>query len=371
VQAALISLSLGLSSGCDGSSSDTEVQALVDMASSGDRDGGAEMSRADLPARPVDMSAGSVDMSGPDMGEQEQGNPLEDRVEVKKVEFSKMAGKIDNPIWYQAASRLVFNNDGVQGLSNDGAVESLYVLEDGSAHSPKTVDREGDLLGLYFPVAGEVEEHIVRFDGQGAVKETLASAYRGHRLPHANDMAVGVDGTVYFTQRRGKPEDDYLENRNGSGALFRVSPAGEVVDEVNSTTLQNFRNPNGIAVSPDGRTLYVGTSDYDERSHAGLWRFGVDADGTLGAGQFLGKAGRPDGICVDVRENIYISNGGGKRLHVMSPDGELWGQIELPHGSHTNCGFGGAQGQTLYVSTQRALFSVELPVKGELYSRQQ
>ena len=299
-------------------------------------------------------------------------NPLGAGAEVEKIEYDREGDKLDNPVWYERAQGMVWRDAEVM-IERDGVIAPLYTLADGSlSHEPKTVDHQGHLIGLRYVETssqGRIEQ-IVRFDGQGGVLDLLAEEYKGHKLPHFNDMAVGRDGSIYLTQRRGKANDDYLGNSGGPGALFRLTPRGELLEEVSAATLEALRNPNGIALSPDGQTVYVGASDYDVKDHQGLWAFDVAEDGALGEGRFLAKMSRPDGIAVDAAGNIYVSNGQGKTLAVFAPDGSRWGGIELPTGSHTNCEFGGPEGKTLYITTKSALFTAELLYPGEIPWRQ-
>lgn len=127
---------------------------------------------------------------------------------------------------------------------------------------------------------------------------------------------------------------------------------------------RDVSGPNGIAFSPDERTLYVG--NWDEARKV-VMRYDVRNDGTLENGRVFfdmtsaSGADAIDGVKVDRRGNVYVSGPGG--LWILSPGGEHLGTIagpELPH----NMAWGGPDGQTLFLTAERGLYRVRLKIPG-------
>jgi len=192
------------------------------------------------------------------------------------------------------------------------------------------------------------------------VVESLA----GLPLNSPNDVAVAADGAIWFTD----PSYGFLQG-------FRPEPAhGDYVYRFDPVTgrlravASDFDKPNGLAFSPDGRTLYVGDSGanhelgtFDPRRPHHIRAFDVDGARLINDRLFaVITPGFPDGIKVDDGGRVYASAFSG--VHVFDPDGELLAEIELP--GAVNFTFGGRGRQTLYVTADTAVWAVPLPTKG-------
>jgi gluconolactonase len=125
--------------------------------------------------------------------------------------------------------------------------------------------------------------------------------------------------------------------------------------------------PNGVALSPDGRTLYVGSD-----TQAKLWKFPVDASGAVGAqapfvdgAAVAGGFKVPDGICVDDAGDLYVANNSEdvKAIVAFDPAGRELGRIPFPV-APSNCTFGGDDRRTMYVTTLHAVYEVRMPTPG-------
>jgi gluconolactonase len=143
--------------------------------------------------------------------------------------------------------------------------------------------------------------------------------------------------------------------------VYRVSPEGDV-----TLATREMTKPNGLALSPDEKTLYVGQSD----SEAPLWRaFEVQSDGSLGHGRVVfnakkraeaGRKGSPEGMKVS-QEGILLATGPGGVL-VLSAEGKHLGTI-MTGDVVANCAFGD-DGATLYMTSNHAICRVKLKTKG-------
>jgi gluconolactonase len=189
-------------------------------------------------------------------------------------------------------------------------------------------------------------------------RETIAADYSGAAFNSPNDVTVRSDGVVYFTDpdfQRGTRTDAM----KGRTSVFRIS--GGTVSLVDD----GLREPNGIALSPDGGTLYVGA--YGENK---IYSYPVRADGSTGARTPFASVGGPDGVTIDCAGNVYWASGMDGRVHVFTPAGAQLGTIASGAGT-TNVAFGGADRQTLFITSGRTgnsgLYSVHLGVPGYPY----
>jgi gluconolactonase len=168
-----------------------------------------------------------------------------------------------------------------------------------------------------------------------------------------NDLAVGANGFLYFTTLK-DPDKGRLSVVDVNRKTVTVAFDGEAD--------KGLWNPNGVALSPDGKNLYVGISSYQDRKTSGVYRFPVKADGSLdvatGKKRKWAPVAAPDGIAVDRDGSVYFT--AGPVVHVFAADGKAAGTIKIPKDSGTNLGFGGAGGRTLYVTTNKALYAAPL-----------
>lgn len=198
----------------------------------------------------------------------------------------------------------------------------------------------------------------------GGGKRTLVDAYEGKRLNSPNDACLGADGkTIYFTDPPyGLPErwDDPRRELDFCG-VYRLAPDGTV-----TLLTKEMTRPNGLAFSPDFKTLYVAQSDPE----AAIWKaFPVKEDGTLAEGRVFydataavkeGLPGLPDGLKVDEKGNLWATGPGG--VYVISPEGKLLGRLST--GERTaNCAWGN-DGTMLYLTADRYLCRIQTKTKG-------
>ncbi|HEY8550514.1 MAG TPA: SMP-30/gluconolactonase/LRE family protein [Vicinamibacterales bacterium] len=231
-----------------------------------------------------------------------------------------------------------------------------YGAEPGS--NGLTLDREGRLV-----LAEHGDRRIARLEWEGG-KRTLADSYQDRRLNSPNDVVVKSNGDVYFTDPiYGLPKREHDPTRElDFCGVFRWSPkTGEV-----TLLTKELTRPNGLAFSPDERTLYVANSD----PQRAIWMaYPVQDDGTLGPGKVFRDVtkmvskempGLPDGLKVDAQGHLFATGPGG--VHVMAPDGTLLGRIETGQAT-SNCAFGG-DGSELFITADMYLLRVKTLTKG-------
>ena len=194
-------------------------------------------------------------------------------------------------------------------------------------------------------------------DGRAA---TLADRYAGRRLNSPNDLALDAQGRIYFTDPRYGDRKGVEQDREAVYRIDRDGTITRVVDDV--------QRPNGIALSPDGKTLYLADNHSDPRGNRTLIAYDVAPDGGLKRRRVLHDfaPGRGvDGMKVDARGNVYATAGTGAKagVYVFSPAGEQLAFIPTPE-DPTNCAFGGADLATLYITAGKSLYRIRLEARG-------
>jgi gluconolactonase len=193
----------------------------------------------------------------------------------------------------------------------------------------------------------------------GTERQLLAqSSPDGQPLNAPNDLTLRQDGNIYFSDTTwGK-----RPGAHAATAVYRMSPEGAL------SVAFKVDMPNGVVLSPDGNTLYVG-SDAQDR----LWRLSVAADGTVVSAEPFGDVGKdpqsrihvPDGLCVDDRGWVYVTNNSTEvsAIVVFDSTGHFAGRIPFP-APPSNCTFGGPDRRTLYVTTLHAIYEVPMGTPG-------
>jgi gluconolactonase len=201
---------------------------------------------------------------------------------------------------------------------------------------------------------------IQRLEPDGSVS-TVVDEIDGRALNSPNDICFDPDGGFWFTDPRWAPRRDDLSldmSRVGTGDLCHVAANG-----TRRRTETGLRFPNGLALSDDGRRLWV-----DETATGKVHVFDVAGPGELGPSQLcaeLGEDAVPDGMCLDVEGRLYVASHGTGKVFVLE-DGELVEEILFEDAEITNVCFGGPERRTLYVTmcVTGAVASVERTTPG-------
>jgi len=199
---------------------------------------------------------------------------------------------------------------------------------------------------------------ISRTDNDGRVV-TLAYLYDFKRLNSPNDVVIKSDGTIYFTDPPyGLPRLSEGKEQPVNG-VYRIDSQGKV-----TLLTSDFEMPNGLAFSPDEKTLYV-----DDTQRKVIRAYDVQPDGTLSNGRLFatldtpGKRGAPDGMKVDTKGTIFCTGPGG--IWVLAPTGKVYGVLDLPENA-ANLAFGDKDGKTLYITASTGLYRIRLVTAGPI-----
>lgn len=275
----------------------------------------------------------------------------------------------EGPIWIRGSGYLLFSDVPRNKVYkwSEGKPATVFLQPSGyTGSTPRggepgsnglTVDSKGRLV-----LAEHGDRRIGRLEANGK-KTTLAEFYRFFRFNSPNDLVYNSKGDLYFT------DPPYgLLGKNADPAkelpfcgVYRLKPSGEVTALIRDLTF-----PNGLAFSPDEKTLYVAVSDPDR---AVITAYDVKADGTVENGRVFfdatpaakaGLKGLPDGLKVDRKGNLFATAPGG--VLILGPDGKHLGTISTGVAT-ANCNWGN-DGSVLYITADKSLLRVRTSTRG-------
>jgi gluconolactonase len=278
----------------------------------------------------------------------------------------------EGPVWNRKTGALLFSDvpNNVVHRWREGEGLSEFLRPSGYTGSETFTGREPGSNGLTFDAKGRLvlcqhgDRRVARMDAPGRFT-TLADRYEGKRLNSPNDLAYKSNGDLYFTDPPyGLPETFKDPRRElDFNGVYRLAANGRL-----TLLVRDLRAPNGIAFSPDERTLYVAQSDPERPI---IMAYPVNGDGTLGDGRVLidtigeakaGKPGLPDGLKVDEKGNLFATGPGG--VLVIAPDGTHLGTIET--GVPTANVAWGDDGSVLYITANNILYRIRTATKGRM-----
>jgi gluconolactonase len=276
---------------------------------------------------------------------------------------------VEGPLWDRAGGCLRFSDVPRNSVYRwcEGRGDSLLLHPSGYSGTAPFTGREPGSNGLAWDSQGRLllaehgDRRIARLGPDGR-QATLADRYMGQRFNSPNDLIVLANGDILFTDPPfGLPGwwDDPAKETPWQG-VYRVTPAGDV-----SLLTSDLRAPNGIALSPDGKTLFLSDANPD---HPSWWTYPYRAGGTLGPGRLFydglawkqERQGVADGLKLDRSGNLFGAGPGG--IYVFAGDGTLLGVLET--GSATgNCAWG-EDGSTLFIAAGTKVFRLRTGTRG-------
>jgi gluconolactonase len=295
--------------------------------------------------------------------------PQFDALVPADAKIEKLAGGftfIEGPVW--RPNNVLWFSDVVGNVvrqwSPDGKVEEILRpggYDGTDAPAGAFIGPNGDINGAdgSAMLCQHGNHRIVRIDKDRKIT-TVVDNFEGKRLNSPNDLVYKSDGSLYFTDPPyGLPDQDKDKKKE-----LKFNGVFRLVNGKLQVLIKDLTRPNGIAFSPDEKTLYIANSDPDRK----VWmRYDVKPDGTLANGKVFfdvtaeKEDGLPDGMKVDAQGNLYCSGPGG--LWVFSPDGKHLGTIKPPE-TPANCGWGD-DGKSLYITARTGLYRIKLPVAGK------
>ena len=271
--------------------------------------------------------------------------PKDAKLEIVATGF----GFTEGPVWDKSGFVYVSDEEinKIFRVYPDGHKEELISLGDPDGN---TYDRQLRLVDT-----ASVLRAIIRITPDGKYT-VLADHFDGKKLNSPNDVVIGPDGAIYFTD----PTLDLVKGETQEipyQGVYRLDDSGKV-----TLLTKDLTQPNGLAFSPDGKRLYI-----DDSAEKNIRVYDVQADGTLANGRIFGDEkgnkgeGVPDGMRVDRKGNIFVT--GPKGIWVWDPQGHHIGTIVMPE-QPANLTWGGAHYDTLYITATHSVCKLRTKTKG-------
>jgi gluconolactonase len=260
-------------------------------------------------------------------------------------------GFTEGPVWHPRGF-LLFSDIPRDRIHRWRDGETSVYREPSGRSNGLTFDEQGRLVSCH---------HELRCVMRETAHEPLpiATHFEGRRLNSPNDVVVRSDGRIFFTdppygirEERVAMGREPIEPELPHNGVYTIAPQGSL-----ALLVDDFDRPNGLALSPDERTLYIADTS---RRH--VRAFDVDREGALTNGRVFAEMreeGRPDGMKVDCDGRLYVSAG---TVQVFAADGKPLGVIDCPQ-SPANCGWGG-DGSDFYITARTAVYRLRIDTTG-------
>lgn len=278
----------------------------------------------------------------------------------------------EGPVWDKKGAYILFSDVPENTIYKYKEGEGLSVFLNPSGYTGKhPYSLEPGSNGLIINNDGELVacEHGDRRVSKmplhgGGGKFPIVDNWEGKRFNSPNDIVQAANGTYYFTDPPyGLPNREKATTREiDLFGVYKVDASGKT-----ELVIENLSRPNGVALSPDEKTLYVAQSDPEK---AYILSYEIKEDGSLGKENLLydatpmvkaGYKGLPDGLKTDKSGNIFTTGPGG--ILVLSPEGELLGRIEIDAAT-ANCAWG-EDGSVLYLTSDMYLGKIQTKTIGK------
>jgi gluconolactonase len=247
--------------------------------------------------------------------------------------------------------------------------------DDSGRTNGNTFDARGRLISCEGAEQGPGgRRRVVRTDMATGAITVLTERFEGKRYNSPNDVCVDPQGRIWFT------DPYYMEDRSilelDAEAVYRIDLDGKVARVISQPQVER---PNGLAITPDGKTLYLIDSHPRPGGNRKVWAFAIGDDGSVSSQRLVfdfGKGRGGDGMRLDMQGNLWIAGGiilprtSGETnevpagVYVITPDGKLIGRIPIPEDVTTNLAFGGPDRKTLYVVSGKGVYKIPVSVAG-------
>jgi gluconolactonase len=272
----------------------------------------------------------------------------------RKAQLTKLAsgfGFTEGPVW-DSSGYLWVSDETLNKIfkvnTSTGQKQEIISLGDPDGN---TYDPQHRLLDC-----ASVLRAIIRLSPDGKSYKIVADHYQGKRLNSPNDVVLGPDGAIYFTDPTSDLPRGQKQELSFKG-VYRIALDGQL-----QLLTKDLEDPNGLAFSPDGTKLYV-----DDSTQRNIHVYDFHADGRLSNGRIFGTEpgaphdGVPDGMKVDRNGNLYVV--GPRGIWVWSPHGLHLGTIVVPE-QPANLAWGDPDYSTLYITATTSVYKLETRAHG-------
>ncbi len=264
--------------------------------------------------------------------------------DAKLSVVAKGFGFTEGPVWDPAGFLYVSDEEQnkIYKVSLDGQESDVISLGDPDGN---TYDREHRLIDCASALRA-----IIWVNPHGEYK-VLADRFEGKKFNSPNDVVLGPDGALYFTDPTMDLPAGEKQELSFQG-VFRLDAAGKV-----TLSTKELSQPNGLAFSADGKKLYV-----DDSQQRNIWVYDFQPDGRLANGRIFGEEpggkgdGVPDGIKLDKQGNVFVTGPGG--IWVWDAEGHHLGTILMPE-QPANLAWGGPGLGTLYITATKSVYKLD------------
>jgi gluconolactonase len=264
-------------------------------------------------------------------------------------------------VWFGDGRFLLWSdipNDRIMRWDEESGSVGIFRKSSNQANG-NTRDRQGRLI-----TCEHLGRRVTRTEYDGRIT-VLADQYQGKRLNSPNDVVVGSDGSIWFTDPTFGINGYYLGEAAAQELPPRVYRISAVTGKL-EPVIDDVAGPNGLAFSPDESVLYLVASGTQPRK---ILAYDVRSDHSLGPARVLIDAaeGTPDGFRVDVDGNLWCGWGMGSPeldgVRVFSPAGDAIGHISLPERCANLC-FGGRHRNRLFMAASSSIYSLYVNTQG-------
>ncbi|MBL4629676.1 MAG: SMP-30/gluconolactonase/LRE family protein [Paraglaciecola sp.] len=260
---------------------------------------------------------------------------------------------LEGPTWSVQNKAFYFSEMNFNGPQEHGPKSTIYQLNLPNKVSiyKKDTGTNGLLaIGEFLYTMNHATRSLSRLLISSTHSEIIVNSYHGLKFNSPNDLVQSHNGTIYFTdpdwQLSGrKQETPYT-------GLYALSPKGTI-----KLLDSSIEKPNGIALSPDQKTLYVGSFSHD------IVKYQIDKQGNIGDREAFISINSPDGMAIDCAGNIYATSHSEGVIYVYSSEGEQLDKISVGP-KVTNIAFGGEYLKTLLITTNHGLYTIEVNISG-------
>jgi gluconolactonase len=273
----------------------------------------------------------------------------------KNVKLETMAtgfGFTEGPVWDPAGFLWISDEskNQIAKVYEDGHVEGMVSLvdPDGSTYS-----RDHRLLSTASGLRA-----IIRLSADGKSFDTVVDHYQGKKLNTPNDIVIGPDRAIYFTDPIIDMTDEQKKDQELPPSVYRLGP-----DNMLTLLTDELKAPNGLAFSPNGKYLYI---DDDDKKNVRRYSF---RNGAISGGMDFGdmkdavNRGVPDGMKLDRKGHLFVSGPNG--IWVWNSKGEHIGTVQMPHGM-ANLTWGGPNYSKLYITAGNTVYTLQTKTQGVL-----
>jgi gluconolactonase len=262
---------------------------------------------------------------------------------------------IEGPVWL-SDNRLIFSDIPANKVyvytKETGAI--TYLEPSGNSNG-LGVTENGILLCQH-------SERQLAFSNWGEGYTSLVSTYEGKKFNSPNDLVIHSDGSIYFTD----PAWGLTQQEKDPSKEIPYQGVYRFADGKVTLVDNSLSSPNGIALSPDEKWLYV--ANLDKITNEKYWvKYKVKKDGSTGGKKLFADAskslekGGPDGMAVDMEGNVYCTGPGG--VLIFDENGTYLGLIRFPEQPANIC-FGEEDGKTLFATARTGLYCIRLNISG-------